>query len=138
MQVPIRLFRETVPLYVLKLVPGTPVVLRTWYVISSTEPRAHCTSSIYSSSSANIRNIWSTCGRVFEILRSFILHDESSFCKTDTRIPVSVTVKRCRYHAIQGSVGCTWYVSYEYGRYRTLHIYTYGTAVLVPKCARIL
>ena len=46
------------------------------------------------------------------------------------------TVKRCRHHAIGGPAVFTRYVSYERGRYRTLHIY--GTAVVVPKYARFI
>ena len=94
-------------------------------MISSIEPRAHWTSSIHSSSSANIRNNWSTCGirsialpynttRRVLVLQYWYSHTTSE----------CATVKRCRYHAIRGSVlvVCTWYVSYEYGGYRTLFI----------------
>ena len=109
MRVPIRSFRETVPLYVHILVYQ--------YVISSTEPRAQAVSTAPAVQTSEIFGV-----AVLEVLHSLILHDESSFCNTGTRIPMSVDVKRCRYHAIRGFVVWTWYVSYEYGQYRTLHI----------------
>ena len=111
---------------------GIPVVCDQQH----TEPRAHCTSSIRISSGANIRNNWSACG-----IRSIALPYTTrrvlvlQYCFSLTTSEC-VTVKRCRYHAIRGCVVCTWCLSYEYGRYRTLHIY--GTAVLVPKDPRFL
>ena len=106
--------RQTVPLYVLILVYQQ-------YVISSTEPRALCTSSIHSSGSANIRNIWSTCG-IRSIALPYTTRRVLVLQYWYSHISECVAVKRCRYHAIRGSVVCTWYVSYEYGRYRTLHM----------------
>ena len=114
MRVPIRSFRE-INSSLVRTRTGVPVVCEKQY-------RAPSTSSVHSSSSsANIRNIWSTCD-----IRSIAL------LYTTRRVHVlqywyshtseSVDVIRCRCHAIRGSVECTWYASYEYGQYRTLHI----------------
>ena len=103
---------------------GIPVVCDQQYIAPST-------SSIHSSSSANIRNIWRTCGirsiaLLYTTRRVLVRHgwySHTSEC---------ANVKRCRYHAIRGSVVCTWYVSYEYGQYRTLHmvlLYSYRSTL---------
>ena len=69
--------------------------------------RAPSTSSIHSSSCANIRNIWSTCA-----IRSIALPYQVYYT-TSPRSAIlvlayqCVAVKRCRYHAIRGSVVCT-------------------------------
>ena len=92
----VRFERQTVPLYVLMLV----------YQYQVCDWRAPSTSSIHSSSSANIRNIWSTCGirsiaLPYTTRRVLVLqywYSHTSEC---------VAVKRCRYHAIRGSVLCT-------------------------------
>ena len=92
-------------------VPGT------WYVI--TGPLAQAVSTAAAVQTSEIFGVVA----VFEALHSLtysLLHDESSFCNTGACIRVCVAVKRCRYHAIRGSVVMyTWHVSYEYGRYRT-------------------
>ena len=117
----VRFERQTVPLYVLMLV----------YQYQACDCRAPSTSSIHSSSSANIRNIWRTCGirsiaLLYTTRRVLVRHgwySHTSEC---------ANVKRCRYHAIRGSVVCTWYVSYEYGQYRTLHmvlLYSYRSTL---------
>ena len=56
------------------------------YVISSTEPRAQAVSTAAAVQTPEIFGVLA----VFEVLRSLILHDESSFCNTGTCIPVSV------------------------------------------------
>ena len=73
-----RFERQTVPLYVLILVYQ--------YVISSTEPRARAGPTSAAVPTSEIFGVLA----VFEVLHPLILHDESSFCNTGTRIPVSV------------------------------------------------
>ena len=119
---------KTMPLYVLILVYQS--------VISITEPRAQAVST----AAAAAVQTSGTFGvlAVFEVLHSLpytsrrVLVLQYWYSHTSE----CVAVKRCRYHAIRGSVVCTWYVSYEYGRYRSLHTSKYyGTAALVPTLA---
>ena len=56
------------------------------YVIRSTEPRAQAVSTAAAVQTSEKMGIVA----VFEVLHSVILRDESSFCNTGTRIPVSV------------------------------------------------
>ena len=103
---------KTMPLYVLILVYQS--------VISITEPRAQAVST----AAAAAVQTSGTFGvlAVFEVLHSLpytsrrVLVLQYWYSHTSE----CVAVKRCRYHAIRGSVVCTWYVSYEYGRY-TVH-----------------
>ena len=74
----VRFERQTVPVYVLILVCQ--------YVISSTEPRAQAVSTAAAVRTSEIFGVLA----VFEVLHSLILHDESSFCNTGTRVPLSV------------------------------------------------
>ena len=96
----VRFERQTVPLYVLMLV----------YQYQACDCRAPSTSSIHSSSSANIRNIWSMryskhCTPLRIVY--YTTSPRSATLVLAYQVPVkSVAVKRCRYHAIQGSVVC--------------------------------
>ena len=87
------------------------LILLYQYQVCDWQYRAPSTSSIHSSSSANTRNIWSSCGKSirssslpYTTRRALVLQ----YWYSHTRIPVCVAAKRCRYHAIGGSLVCTW------------------------------
>ena len=99
--------------------------------VCDSQYRAPSTSSIHSSSSANIRNIWSTCG-IRSIALTYTTRRVLVLQHLYSHTSECVGVKRCRYHAIRESVVCTWHVSYEYGWYRTLHmvlLYSYRSTL---------
>ena len=104
--------------------------------------RASSTSSIHSSSSSNIRNIWSSCGirsialpyvqstsRRVLVLQHWFLH--TSVCGRET-LPVSCDT-RIRSYVHVARILRVRTVPY------TVHYIVYGTtAVLAPKYARFL
>ena len=95
MRVPIRSFRETAPLYVLILVYQ--------YVIRSTEPRAQAVSTAAAVQASEIFRVLA----VFEVLHSLITRRVVVLQYWYSHTSECVAVKRCRYHAIRGSVVCT-------------------------------
>ena len=66
--------------------PVHVLILVYQYVISSTEPRAQAVSTAAAVQTSEILEVLVA----FDLLHPLILHDESSFCNTGTRIPVSV------------------------------------------------
>ena len=94
------------------------------YVISSTEPRAQGVSTAVAVQISGYCFVSKYCTPLY--------YTTSLRSATLVRAFLYVAVKRCRYHAIRGSVLCTWYVSYEYGRYRAPHmvlLYSYRSTL---------